>query len=44
MQDAEFQGITPANKQVAFSSIELDRMLDGKVRHTLRPRWLRQPP
>ena len=27
----EFQGIPPTNKQVAFSSIEIDRMVDGKV-------------
>jgi predicted ester cyclase len=27
----EFQGIPPTNRQVAFSSIELDRMVDGKV-------------
>ena len=28
----EFQGIPPTDKQVAFSSIEIDRMVDGKVR------------
>jgi hypothetical protein len=27
----EFQGIPPTDKQVAFSSIEIDRMVDGKV-------------
>jgi steroid delta-isomerase-like uncharacterized protein len=27
----EFQGIPPTNKQVAFSSIEINRMEDGKV-------------
>jgi SnoaL-like polyketide cyclase len=27
----EFQGIPPTNKQVAFSSIEIDRVVDGKV-------------
>jgi predicted ester cyclase len=27
----EFQGIPPTNKQVAFSSIEIDRMVEGKV-------------
>jgi predicted ester cyclase len=27
----EFQGIPPTGKQVAFSGIEIDRMLDGKV-------------
>jgi predicted ester cyclase len=27
----EFQGIPPTNKQVAFSGIEIDRMVDGKV-------------
>jgi predicted ester cyclase len=26
-----FQGIPPTNRQVAFTSIELDRMVDGKV-------------
>jgi len=28
----EFQGIPPTDKQVAFLSIEIDRMVDGKVR------------
>ena len=28
---SEFQGIPPTDKQVAFSSIEIDRMVDGKV-------------
>jgi steroid delta-isomerase-like uncharacterized protein len=27
----EFQGIPPTGKEVAFSSIEIDRMVDGKV-------------
>ena len=27
----EFQGIPPTDKQVAFSSIEIDRMVEGKV-------------
>ena len=27
----EFQGIPPTNKEVAFTSIEIDRMEDGKV-------------
>jgi predicted ester cyclase len=27
----EFQGIPPTDKEVAFSSIEIDRMVDGKV-------------
>jgi predicted ester cyclase len=27
----EFQGIPPNGKEVAFSSIEIDRMVDGKV-------------
>jgi predicted ester cyclase len=27
----EFQGIPPTGKQVAFSSIEVDRVVDGKV-------------
>ena len=27
----EFQGIAPTDKQVAFSSIEIDRMVGGKV-------------
>jgi steroid delta-isomerase-like uncharacterized protein len=27
----EFQGLPPTNKQVAFSGIEFDRMVDGKV-------------
>ena len=27
----EFQGIPPTDKQVAFSSIEIDRVVDGKV-------------
>jgi predicted ester cyclase len=27
----EFQGIPPTDKHVAFSSIEIDRMVDGKV-------------
>ena len=27
----EFQGIPPTDKQVAFSSIEINRMVDGKV-------------
>jgi predicted ester cyclase len=27
----EFQGIPPTDKQVAFTSIEIDRMVDGKV-------------
>jgi steroid delta-isomerase-like uncharacterized protein len=27
----EFQGIPPTDKQVAFSGIEIDRMVDGKV-------------
>ncbi len=27
----EFQGIPPTGKQVAFSSIEIDRIVDGKV-------------
>ena len=27
----EFQGIPPTTRQVAFSSIEIDRMVDGKV-------------
>jgi predicted ester cyclase len=28
---SEFQGIPPTGKEVAFSSIEIDRMVDGKV-------------
>jgi predicted ester cyclase len=28
----EFQGIPPTGKEVAFSSIEIDRMVDGKVK------------
>jgi predicted ester cyclase len=27
----EFQGIPPTDKEVAFSSMEMDRMVDGKV-------------
>jgi predicted ester cyclase len=27
----EFQGVPPTGKEVAFSSIEIDRMVDGKV-------------
>jgi predicted ester cyclase len=27
----EFQSIPPTDKEVAFSSIEIDRMVDGKV-------------
>ena len=27
----EFQGIPPTDKEVAFSSIEINRMVDGKV-------------
>jgi predicted ester cyclase len=27
----EFQGIPPTDKRVAFSGIEIDRMVDGKV-------------
>jgi predicted ester cyclase len=27
----EFQGIPPTGKEVAFSSIEIDRVVDGKV-------------
>ena len=27
----EFQGIPPTGKEVAFSSIEIDHMVDGKV-------------
>ncbi len=27
----DFQGIPPTGKEVAFSSIEIDRMVDGKV-------------
>jgi predicted ester cyclase len=27
----QFQGIPPTDKEVAFSSIEIDRMVDGKV-------------
>jgi predicted ester cyclase len=27
----EFQGIPPTGKEVAFSSIEIDRMVEGKV-------------
>ena len=27
----EFQGIPPTDKEVAFSSIEIDRIVDGKV-------------
>jgi predicted ester cyclase len=27
----EFQGITPTDKEVAFLSIEIDRMVGGKV-------------
>ena len=30
-QRGEFQGIPPTNKEVAFSSIEIDRMVGGKV-------------
>ncbi len=29
--DGPFQGIPPTNKQVAFTSIEMNRMVDGKV-------------
>jgi predicted ester cyclase len=28
---AEFQGLPPTNRQVAFRSVELNRMVDGKV-------------
>jgi predicted ester cyclase len=31
----EFQGIPPTGKEVAFSSIEIDRTVDGKVQETL---------
>ena len=31
----EFQGIPPTEKQVAFSSIKIDRMVDGKVEEAL---------
>ena len=27
----EFQGVPPTGKEVAFSSIEIDRMVDGRV-------------
>ncbi len=30
-QRGEFQGIPPTNKEVAFLSIEIDRMVGGKV-------------
>jgi predicted ester cyclase len=31
----EFQGLPPTNKEVAFTSVEINRMVDGKVAGTL---------